>query len=141
MNPFDFVNSINSSDKKDLIREGQSLEEDYVPFVVNKALSYFPETILYSNQINLFPHTEKMLQYHYLLNTVRPGKRFAKWAKRENVEDVEAVKEYYGYNIEKAQQALAILTVDNLNYIKQKLQSGRNNDQIGNLNRSNASKR
>ncbi len=141
MNPFDFVNSINSTEKKDLVNTGQALEDDYVPFIVNKALSYFPETILYSNQINALPHLDKTLQYHYLLNTVRPGKRFAKWVKRENVEDIEAVKEYYGYSIEKAHQALAILTVDNLNYIKQKLQSGRNNDQIGNLSRSDASKR
>ena len=140
MNPFDFVNSINSTQKQDLIQDQQASEEDYVPFVVNKALSYFPETILYSNQINGYPFIDKCLQYHYLLNTVRPGKRFAKWVKRENVEDVEAVKEYYGYNIEKAQQALTILTVDNLNYIKQKLQSGKNNDQIGNLSRSHASK-
>jgi len=141
MNPFDFVNNINSTDKKDLVREGQATEEDYVPFIVNKALSYFPETILYSNQMNAFPHAEKILQYHYLLNTVRPGKRFAKWVKRENVEDVEAVREYYGYNIEKAQAVLSVLTVDNLNYIKQKLQSGRNNDQIGNLSGGNARKR
>lgn len=141
MNPFDFVNNINSSQKTDLMRDDPSLEEEYSPFIVNKALSYFPETVLYSSQMNVYPFIEKRLQYHYLLNTVRPGKRFAKWVKRENVDDVEAVREYYGYNVEKAQQALALLTVDNLNYIKQKLQSGRNNDQIGNLSRSDAGKR
>ena len=140
MNPFDFVNSINQS-KKDLLEDPEVSETDYVPFVVNKALSYFPETLLYANEINQYPFIDNKLQYHYLLNTVRPGKRFAKWVKRENVEDIEAVKQFYGYNIEKAQQALRILTVDNLNYIKQKLQSGKNNDQIGNLSGSDTSKR
>jgi len=140
MNPFDFVNSINQS-KKDLMSDPEVSETDYVPFVVNKALSYFPETLLYVNELNQRPFVDNKLQYHYLLNTIRPGKRFAKWVKRENVEDIDAVKQFYGYNVEKAQQALTILTVDNLNYIKQKLQSGKNNDQIGNLSGSDVSKR
>lgn len=139
MNPFDFVNSINQS-KKDLMSDPEVSETDYVPFVVNKALSYFPETLLYANELNQCPFVDNKLQYHYLLNTIRPGKRFAKWVKRENVEDIDAVKQFYGYNVEKAQQALTILTVDNLNYIKQKLQSGKNNDQIGNLSGSDVSK-
>lgn len=140
MNPFDFVNSINQS-KKDLMSDPEVSETDYIPFVVNKALSYFPETLLYANELNQRPFVDNKLQYHYLLNTIRPGKRFAKWVKRENVEDIDAVKQFYGYNVEKAQQALTILTVDNLNYIKQKLQSGKNNDQIGNLSGSDVSKR
>lgn len=140
MNPFDFVNSINQS-KKDLMVDPEVSETDYIPFVVNKALSYFPETILYSNQMNIFPLLENKLQYYYLLNTIRPGKRFAKWVKREDVENLDAVKQYYGYSTEKAQQALAILTIDNLHYIKQKLQRGGNNDQTGNTSRGEAKKR
>lgn len=140
MNPFDFVNSINQS-KKDLMSDPEIPETEYVPFLVNKTLSYFPETILYSNQINIFPLLENKLQYHYLLNTIRPGKRFAKWVKREDVENLDAVKQYYGYSTEKAQQALSVLTVDNLHYIKQKLQRGGNNDQIGNTSRGEAEKR
>ncbi len=135
MNPFDFVNSINSTDKKDLVNTGQALEDDYVPFVVNKALSYFPETILYSNQINALPHADKILQYHYLLNTVRPGKRFAKWVKKDDTESIELVKLFYGYSTEKAQQALTVLSRENLHYIKQKLQRGGNDDKIGDISR------
>lgn len=140
MSPFDFVNSINQT-KKDLLKDPEVSETEYVPFVVNKAISYFPETVLYANQVNMIPHTENKLQYHYLLNTIRPGKRFAKWAKREKVEDLDAVKQYYGYSMEKAQQVLSILTVDNLHYIKQKLQRGGNNDQIGNSRRGEAQNR
>ena len=122
MNPFDFVNSINQT-KKDLFADGEVSESEYVPFVVNKALSYFPETILHANEMNRAGIDNK-LQYHYLLNTVRPGKRFAKWVKRENLEDLECVKEYYGYSTDKALQALTILTSDNIHHIKQKLQRG-----------------
>jgi len=138
MNPFEFVKSINQT-KKDLFTDPEVLETDYISYVVNKSLSYFPETILYANEINRYSFVDNKLQYHYLLNTVRPGKRFTKWVKRENKEDIEAVKEYYGYSTEKADQALTILTIDNLNYIKQKLKSGKNYDQIGNFSRSEVS--
>jgi Bacteriophage clamp loader A subunit len=126
MTPFDFVNSV-SHNKQDLFKEDIS-ESDYVPFVVNKSLSYFADTILYANEMNKVGVDNK-LQYHYLLNTIRPAKRFAKWVKRENIEDVAAVKQFYGYSTEKATQALTILSSDNLHYIKQKLQRGEDNDQ------------
>ena len=128
MTPFDFVNSINQS-KKDLMAEEDVSESEYVPFVVNKALSYFPETILHANEMNRAGIDNK-LQYHYLLNSIRPGKRFAKWVKRDNVEDVEVVKQFYGYSTEKALQALNILSIENLHYIKQKLQRGGENDKV-----------
>ena len=128
MTPFDFVNSINSSKKPDLLSDPEVAESEYVPFVVNKSLSYFPETVLYANQMNLFHQTDKKLQYHYLLNTVRPGKRFAKWVKQDNVEDIEAVREFYGYSTDKARQALSILSSQQLHYLKQKLQRGGNDD-------------
>lgn len=126
MTPFDFVNSV-SHNKQDLFKEGVS-DSDYTPFVVNKSLSYFADTILYANEMNRSTIDNK-LQYHYLLNSIRPAKRFAKWVKRENIEDVAAVKQFYGYSTEKATQALSILTSDNLHYIKQKLQRGEDNDQ------------
>jgi hypothetical protein len=125
MNPFDFVNSINQS-KKDLMtgtENDTAAEASYVPFVVNRSLSYFPDTIMHANVMNELQPTNK-LQYHYLLNSIRPAKRFSKWAKRDDVGDLDAVKEYYGYSTEKALQALSILSSDHLRVIKEKLQSG-----------------
>jgi len=127
LTPFDFVNSINQN-KKDLLADGDVSESEYVPFVVNKALSYFPETILHANEMNR-ANIDNKLQYHYLLNSIRPGKRFAKWVKREDINDIELIQQYYGYSNEKAKQVLSILTADNLHYIKQKLERGGNNDQ------------
>lgn len=134
MNPFDFVNSINST-KKDLLADPEVSETSYVPYVINKSLSYFPETILLANDMNK-SHIENKLQYHYLLNTVRPGKRYAKWVKREDDGDIEAVREFYGYSMDKALQALRVLTPENIHYIKQKLQRGGNNDQTRSTSRS-----
>ena len=136
MTPFDFVNSINHT-KKDLFNDSETLESSYVPYVVNKSLSYFPETILFANDMNK-SHIENKLQYHYLLNTVRPGKRYAKWVKREDDSDREAIREFYGYNMEKTIQALQILTPEHISYIKQKLQRGGNDDQTRNTSRGKA---
>lgn len=126
MNPFDFVNAINQS-KKDLMTGSENdelAEKGYAPFIVNKSLSYFPDTLLYANEVNMIHHVDNKLQFHYLLNSIRPAKRFSKWVKKEDSDDLEVVKEYYGYSNEKAYQALSILSKDQLNHIKEKLEQG-----------------
>lgn len=129
MTPFDFVNAI-THNKKQLMtgtENDELAESSYVPFVVNKSLSYFPDTILHANMMNRSTVDNK-LQFSYLLNSIRPAKRFAKWVKREDNESVELVKQFYGYSTEKALQVMSLLTSDNLHYIKQKLERGGNND-------------
>lgn len=122
MNPFDFVNAINKS-KEDLLKEPEA-EKHYPAYMVNKALSYFPDTILYANEINQFHHIDFKLQFHFFLNSIRPAKRFAKWVKKQEDNDIAAVMEYYSYNPQKAESALSILSSDQLNIIKQKLEKG-----------------
>lgn len=100
-------------------------EKEYVPYVVNKALSFHYDCILYANEMNRLPNTDGLLQYQYLLNTVRPYKRpFQKWLKRETVEDLEVVKEYYNYSNEKAKQALTILSKSQLDVMRKELDKG-----------------
>lgn len=126
MNPFDYVNSITYS-KKDLMTdtENDSLsEKQYVPFIVNKSLSYFADTVLYANEMNQYHHVDNKLQFHYLLNSIRPQKRFAKWVKKQDSDDIEMIREYYNYSIDKAYQALSLLSTDQLKSIKQKLEKG-----------------
>jgi hypothetical protein len=125
MNPFEYVNAINSH--KDIISNSdneQLAETGYNPWMVNKAFSYFKDTILYANSINEHHFLDKKLQFHYLLNSIRPQKRFAKWVKKQDINGLEMVKEYYGYSNEKALQALALLSPQQLDMIKQKLQKG-----------------
>jgi len=126
MNPFDFVGSITTT-KVDLIAESEDsdlIEKEYVPFLVNKALSYFPDTILYANEINQRGTVDNKLQYHYLLYIIRPQKRFAKWSKKVHSDDFEVVKQYYGYNDEKTYQSLALLTKDQIIILKEQLEKG-----------------
>jgi hypothetical protein len=109
--------------KKSVINEEN--ERDYVPFVVNKALSFHYDCALFANQMNQLSNLDSLLQYHYMLNSIRGYKRpFQKWQKRETIENLEAVKEYYKYSTEKAKDALLVLSDDHLNEIKIKLDKG-----------------
>lgn len=100
-------------------------EGDYVPFVVNRALSYHYDCILYANQMNLLPNTDKKMQYHFYLNSIRPYKRpFQKWQKREDADDLEVIKEYYKCSNEKAKEIITILTDAQIAAIKTKIDKG-----------------
>lgn len=111
-------------------------EKDYIPFVVNKALSFHYDCILIANQMNLVPNTDGILQYHYLLNKVRGYRRpFQKWHKRETIENLDAVKEYFNYSNEKAKDALMVLSDEQIIEIKRNLNKGGLNDKSKRTNR------
>lgn len=121
--PFDFLETINTS-KKNLIDEDPGVEKDYKPFLMNRGLSYFQDTIMYANQMNICHGLDPKLQYNFLINTIRPRKRFSKWFKKVEDSDVEAVKEYYGYSNRRAVQAMSILSANEIKIIKNSLEKG-----------------
>lgn len=104
-------------------------DKDYSAFVVNRAISFYYDCVLQANQMNQYPSLPSNMQYHYLLNSIRGYKRpFRKWEKRETIEDLEAVKEYYNYSNEKAKEALVLLNATQIEEIKKKLDKGGLND-------------
>jgi hypothetical protein len=92
--------------------------------MVNRGLSYFPDTVIYANEMNRFHHLDSRLQYHFLINTIRKRNRFSKWNKSIESENINAIKQYYGYSNDKARQALTILSEEQKKYIKEKLFKG-----------------
>ena len=122
MNPFEFVSSINFT-KKDIMID-DLVEKQYAPFMVNRSLSYFQDTVCLANVMNQYHHIDNKLQYHFLINIVRKRKRFSKWIKPETESDIEVVKEYYGYSNEKARQVLSLLSPEQITIIKQKVNKG-----------------
>lgn len=100
-------------------------ESDYVPYIVNKALSFHYDCVMYANQMNMIPNTDKLLQYHYLMHAVRGYRRpFQKWQKLIKSDDLELVKEYFKYSNEKAKDALALLSPSDLQEIRNRLSKG-----------------
>ena len=120
----DYLNAINHTKDRLMDTEDEEWEKKYPPFIVNKCLAPFQDTILLVNEINQYPHLDKKLQFDFLINSLRPRKRFTPWVKANKLDDIEYVKEFYGYNNEKAKVALTILNDDQIATIKQKLNKG-----------------
>jgi hypothetical protein len=119
MSPFALISSI-SNTKIDILEN----EKDYTAFMVNRGLSYFPDTVIYANEMNKYHHLDGRLQFDFLINTIRKRNRFSKWNKSSESEDINAIKSYYGYSNEKARDVLPLLSKANLNTIKGRIQHG-----------------
>lgn len=122
ISPFDFINAISYS-KDDLIVDDWS-EKQYTPYLVNRGLSFGPDTVIAANEMNSRPHLEKKLQFHFLINSVRPKKRYNKWLKATQIESIEVIKQYYGYSTEKARQVMTLFDQSTIKNLKQKLEKG-----------------
>ena len=122
MNPFEFLNAIN--DTKQDVMVDDAAEKAYNSFLINRSLSYFPDTVAIANEMNRYHHLDKKLQFHFLLNIIRKRKRFSKWIKPDLDSDIEVVKEYYGYSNEKARQALLLLSPRQIEELKKKVSKG-----------------
>ena len=121
MNPFDFVKSITYT-KKDIMHDLN--ESEYEPFLANRALAYYQDCILYANEMNRRFELEVRLQYHYLLNTIRKRKRFAKWIKSEKIDDLNIVMEYYQVSRAKAEEYLNIISENDIAILRKKMNKG-----------------
>jgi hypothetical protein len=115
----DWLNSINFT-KEDLSEEIKS----YAPYIINRCLSGHIDCIMFANEMNKYHFLDKDMQYSFFLNTLRKKKRFSPWLRKEKVTDLECIKKYYAYSNEKASQALKILTQEQINFIKQRLDIG-----------------
>ena len=119
----DFLTAINLS-KKNIMEEDSLAEKEYPPFVINRSLSYFQGTVLYANEMNLRGHIDNRLQNDYFLNSVRKKKRFSRWLKPEQSDDIDAIKEYYSCNDVKAHEIFRVLTGEQLSLIHERLKRG-----------------
>jgi len=120
--PFDFLNSINYS-KQNLIKEPQD-EKEYVPFIVNRGLGYFQDTIMLANEMNVNCHIDNKMQYDFLKNTVRKRKRFSKWLKSDDDKKIDLLIEYFGYSRSVAKSVFDLFSADDIKNIKKRLDKG-----------------
>ena len=123
----DYLYSINQS-KKNILDLDPDAHKKYPPYIVNRCLSSFTDTILFVNEMNKNSHLPNKMQYDFFLNSLKPRKRFSPWARKDSIDYLDVVKEYYGYNDDKALQALRILTKDQLDTIKKSLSKGGKNE-------------
>ena len=123
----DYLKAINVSKESLLDSEDEQWEKKFAPFIVNKCVAPFEDTVMLVNEINQLHHLDKKLQFDFLINSLRPRKRYAPWMKAKKLKNLEYVKEFYGYNNEKAKVALDILDDEQISAIKKKLNKGGKN--------------
>jgi len=123
----EYLNAINVSKEPLLDSEDEMWEKKYAPFIVNKCVAPFPDTIQLVNELNQYHHLDKKLQFDFLLNSLRARKRYTPWLKAKKLKNLEYVKEFYGYNNEKAKAALDILNDEQISAIKTRLNKGGRN--------------
>jgi hypothetical protein len=125
----DFLNSINRN-KNNLMQgedcDPEQAEKDYkkLAFVINRCLSYFPDTVFYAQEMNMRSSLDARPQYEFYLHAIPKKSRFSRGIKAENPEHLAIVKQYYGYSNKKARKALEILTEEDIEYIKARLFQG-----------------
>ena len=123
MSPFDFVNQILQG-KKQLIVDDLT-EKEYVPFIVNRSLSYHKDCILFANEMNRRHFIDKKMQNDFLLNTIRSQKRpFAKWVKSEKSDDLECIKQVFQFSDSKAKEAARLLSKEQIQQLKEQADTG-----------------
>ena len=119
----EWLNSINFS-KTNLLDEDPDAKKDYAPFVINRCLSGHLDCILFANEMNKNHFLDKDMQYTFYLNTLRKKKRFSPWLRKDQIKNLDLIKQYYGYSNEKAKQVLNILTKEQLSFMRDRLETG-----------------
>lgn len=122
MNPFDYLKAINET-KKDIMVDDIA-EKEYNPFIINRGLSFFKDTILYANEMNRYHHLDNRVQFDFFINIIRKKKRWSKWIKASDVDNLKLIKEYYGYSNEKAKSALSLMSNEQIEQLKQRIYKG-----------------
>ena len=120
----EYLNAINYKKVNLMDTDDEMWEKKYPPFIVNKCLAPFPDSIHLVNEMNINCHLDHKLQFDFLLNSLRARKRFTPWLKADKIDDLEYVKEYYGYSNEKAKVALDVLSDEQIKTIKDSLSKG-----------------
>jgi len=126
MTPFDFLNAINEN-KKDLFQDPQA-SKDYAPFMINRGLSFFPDTVMYANEMNMHAQIPTQWQFEFLKNSIPKKKRFSKWHKRDATTDqVKLIMKHYNYSEKRAHEVLSILSTMQMEEIRQAYDKGGRN--------------
>ena len=122
MNPFEYIKSINDT-KKDIMVDDVA-EKGYNPFIINRNFSFFNDTVLYANEMNRFHHLDHRLQFDFFINIIKKKQRFSKWLKPSEMENLELIKNYYGYSNEKAKSVLTLLSNEQIDELKKRMYKG-----------------
>ena len=106
MELFDYVKCINSGEKKNI-----EVDNNYVPFLVGRAFSFYPDTVKVASVINRYPDIDKRGHFLFLSHAIRPRKRFSKWHRfdKDLKDRILEIAKYYNISFAKAKEAYKII--------------------------------
>ena len=120
----EYLTSINYTKETLLDTEDELAEKEYKPFIINRCLSYFPDTIMQVNEMNFWCGVDKKMHFDFLLNSTRKRKRFSKWLKDEKPEDFETVKKYFNYSDRKTKEIMPLLSNEDFENMRKEMFTG-----------------
>lgn len=123
LSPFDFIKSV-SGTKKDLLKDNPDNAKAYKAYVVNHGLSFYPDTVLIANEMNLYPEIPAESQYYYYMGAIRKGNRYSEWHKPKKNDDLDLVQKVYSVRREIAKQYLKLLSKDDLDRLRELVDTG-----------------
>ena len=122
MNPFEYLNDITYAKKGIMVDD--IAEKEYNAFIINRALSFFTDTVLFANEMNIHHHLDNRLQYDFFINIIRKQKRWSKWVKPQELENLDIIKQYYGYSNDKAKSVLSLFNNEQIQEMKKRIYKG-----------------
>jgi hypothetical protein len=120
----EYLKAINQTKEPLMDTADEMWEKKYPAFVVNRCVYPFSDTILLVNEMNIYNGLDNKLQFHFLLNSTRARKRFTPWLKSSKINNLETIKEYFGYSDQRAKEVLDVLTDEDISYMETKLDKG-----------------
>ena len=120
----EYLKAINQSKEPLMDSDDEMWEKKYSPYIINRCIYPFTDTILLVNEMNIYNGLDSKLQFQFLLNSIRTRKRFAPWLKTSKINNLETIKEYFGYSDQRAKEVLNVLTDEDISYMKTKLDKG-----------------
>jgi len=120
----EYLKAINQSKEQLMDSDDEMWEKKYSPYIINRCIYPFTDTILLVNEMNIYNGLDSKLQFQFLLNSIRTRKRFAPWLKTSKINNLETIKEYFGYSDQRAKEVLNVLTDEDISYMKTKLDKG-----------------
>ena len=122
----DYLNPITHSKKKmdEISDDFDTVKKKYVPFVINRSLSYFPDCIMQANNMNMRYGLDKEMQFEYLRTSIRSKKRFSKWDKKDASEKVDMIMKYFGYNYHRASEVADLISDEDIESMKSQMDVG-----------------
>lgn len=123
---FDVIDDLSSAKKGILADVSDTVfKKSYNSFMVNRAFSLFPDSIMFAALMNQMHQLNPRMQHDFYFHGVGSRRRRTRWPKSmKESEDVQLVARYYQVSQREASQYIEILLPSDIESIRRQLSEG-----------------